>query len=78
MLNSGDSVEVITAQVSSRGQITIPAEVRRKLGLKPGSRVVIEVHGNTAVLRPMKSIGELSGILHEHARQGDRLEHEGH
>lgn len=28
-----------TATVTSKGQITLPAEVRRSLGLKPGSRV---------------------------------------
>lgn len=28
-----------TATVTSKGQITIPAEVRRSLGLEPGSRV---------------------------------------
>ena len=27
------------ATVTSKGQITIPAEVRRRLGLKPGDRV---------------------------------------
>lgn len=28
-----------TSTVTTKGQITIPAEVRRHLGLKPGSRV---------------------------------------
>jgi AbrB family looped-hinge helix DNA binding protein len=28
-----------TAAVTSKGQITIPAEVRKKLGLKTGDRV---------------------------------------
>lgn len=28
--------------VSSKGQITIPKEIRDKLGLKPGDRVVME------------------------------------
>jgi AbrB family looped-hinge helix DNA binding protein len=28
-----------TAAVTSKGQITIPLEVRKKLGLKPGDRV---------------------------------------
>lgn len=59
---------MITAQVSDKGQITIPAEVRRKLGLKAKSRVEIEIRDNVAVLRPIKSILELSGILHEYAK----------
>ena len=28
-----------TAAVTSKGQITIPVEVRKKLGIKPGDRV---------------------------------------
>jgi AbrB family looped-hinge helix DNA binding protein len=30
---------MISSKVNSKGQITIPAEVRKKLGLKPGTRV---------------------------------------
>ena len=59
---------MITAQVSDKGQITIPADVRRKLGLKAKSRVEIEIRDNVAVLRPIRSILELSGILHEYAK----------
>jgi AbrB family looped-hinge helix DNA binding protein len=58
---------MITAQVSDKGQITIPADVRRKLGLKAKSRVEIEIHGKEAVLRPMKSISELYGVFHDAA-----------
>jgi AbrB family looped-hinge helix DNA binding protein len=32
-------MSMATAVVNSKGQITIPAEVRKKLGLKPGYRV---------------------------------------
>jgi len=59
---------MITAQLSDKGQITVPARVRRKLGMKPRSRVEIEVRDNELVLRPMKSVSELSGILHEYAK----------
>ena len=59
---------MITAQVSDKGQITIPAAVRRKLGLKAKSRVEIEVRDNVAVLRPVKSIRELSGILRDYVK----------
>ncbi len=59
---------MITAQVSDKGQITIPAAVRRKLGLKAKSRVEIEVRDSVAVLKPIQSILELSGILHDHIK----------
>jgi len=37
--------------VSSRYQITLPAEVRRALGIKPGDRLEVEVEGGRIVLR---------------------------
>ncbi|HBB41129.1 MAG: hypothetical protein COW73_07350 [Nitrospirae bacterium CG18_big_fil_WC_8_21_14_2_50_70_55] len=42
------------ATLTSKSQITIPAEVRRRLGIGPGDRVVLEVEGGTAVLRPVR------------------------
>ena len=56
---------MITAQVSDKGQITIPAAVRKELGLKAKSRVEIEIRDKTAVIKPMLSILDLSGILHD-------------
>ncbi len=35
-------------RITSKGQVTIPIEVREKLGLLPNTEVAIEVHGNTA------------------------------
>lgn len=53
------------ATLTSKGQITIPVEVRRKLGLRPGDRVdfVIE-RSHEVVLRPKKApLTSLLGIL---------------
>ena len=35
------------AKVTTKGQITIPAKVRRKLGVRPGSVVSFVPHGNS-------------------------------
>jgi antitoxin PrlF len=44
-----------TATVTSKGQITIPREVRRRLGLKPGDRVdFITDRGRTVMGRAQK------------------------
>lgn len=56
------------AQVSDKGQITLPADVRKKLGLKAKSRVDIDIRDNEVVIKPIKSVRELSGIFHECAR----------
>ena len=37
-------------RVTSKGQVTIPIEVREKLGILPHTEVAFEVHGNAARL----------------------------
>jgi AbrB family looped-hinge helix DNA binding protein len=39
-------------QLSPRGQVTLPALVRRALGLEPGDNLVISVEGDRAVIAP--------------------------
>ncbi len=38
-------------RITTKGQVTIPLEVRRKLGLLPHSEVEFVVEGNTVLLR---------------------------
>jgi AbrB family looped-hinge helix DNA binding protein len=53
-----------TAAVTSKGQITIPLEVRKKLGIKPGDRIrFIEGEHGEFILKPMTgSIKDLKGF----------------
>jgi len=39
------------ATVTSKGQITLPKQVRDALGIEPGSQVEFEVQGRVAVMR---------------------------
>ena len=55
----GPSVSVYEAKqmsetlvVSSRGQITLPAALRKRLGIKSGDVVILEDRGNEVVLKP--------------------------
>lgn len=41
-----------TLIVSSRGQITLPAAIRKRAGIMQGGTVIIEDRGNELVLRP--------------------------
>ncbi|MBA2414833.1 MAG: AbrB/MazE/SpoVT family DNA-binding domain-containing protein [Geodermatophilaceae bacterium] len=54
-----------TATVTSKGQITIPAEVRKTLGLKSGSRVdFVRVDSGAYELVPtMGSVRSLKGCV---------------
>ncbi|HOV88162.1 MAG TPA: AbrB/MazE/SpoVT family DNA-binding domain-containing protein [Syntrophobacteraceae bacterium] len=52
-------------KVSSRGQIVVPKEIREKLGIKPGTRVlfqVVEQHAEIVPL-PQKPVKALRGML---------------
>ena len=54
-----------TATMTSKGQITIPQEVRRKLGLDSGDRVeLIEQEDGSFLLRPaLEDVRSLKGVL---------------
>lgn len=41
-------------RISSKGQITIPKEIRDKLNLKPGDRIIVEAREHAAIVRPLK------------------------
>ena len=53
------------ATLTSKGQITIPAEVRKAMGLSAGERVVFtQLDDGTTVMRAKtRSILELDGLL---------------
>jgi AbrB family looped-hinge helix DNA binding protein len=45
-------------RITSKGQITIPSEIRERTGLQPNSEVILEVEGNTVRIRPAHSEDE--------------------
>lgn len=53
------------ATVTSKGQITVPAKMREKLRLVPGSMVVFEEqpNGDYVIRRKMGDVRSLRGIL---------------
>ena len=56
---------MVTVLSSTRGRITLPKVVRNSLGLKPGDRVAIEIHGTSEILlKPLtKPVEEVYGKL---------------
>jgi len=40
--------------LSSKGQMTIPKEIRKALNLQPSEKVIIVVEGNQAIIQPLK------------------------
>jgi len=41
-------------KVTTKGQVTIPQEIREQLNIQPGSEVEFEVEGNVVKLTPVK------------------------
>ena len=39
--------------VTSKGQIVVPSSIRRRLGIKEGTRTRIEANGKEIILKPM-------------------------
>jgi AbrB family looped-hinge helix DNA binding protein len=44
-----------TVSVSTKGQVVLPLEIRRKLGIEPGTRLEVELVGDTVLLRPVNT-----------------------
>lgn len=59
------------ATLTSKGQTTIPKEIRDSLGMKPGDRMTFtQMPDGTVLMRvKTKSIVELAGMLHKKGRK---------
>lgn len=55
---------ILSAKVSSKHQISLPSEARRRLGIQPGDRLLVTIRGDALVLtrRPAKASERLWGI----------------
>ncbi|MFK7603636.1 AbrB/MazE/SpoVT family DNA-binding domain-containing protein [Deinococcus sp. SM5_A1] len=58
--------------LSSKGQVTIPAEIRTALDLQAGDRLRLEVttDGFTAVVERAPKVSEVRGVFRHAARPG--------
>lgn len=65
----------IEARVSSKGQTTIPAEVREKLGLNTGDKIAfIEMDRGYMIIPRNRPVDVLFGALADYALPGTRVE----
>jgi AbrB family looped-hinge helix DNA binding protein len=44
-------MKIATSKITSQGQISVPLEVRRRLGVVPGSTIEWEADGDTVVVK---------------------------
>jgi AbrB family looped-hinge helix DNA binding protein len=43
------------ARITSKGQITVPHEIRRALGVRPGDKLLFEKDGGDVRVRPLRT-----------------------
>lgn len=67
-------VNLETATVTIKGQIVIPAKIRKKHKIRPGTRVCFLEHGNDIIVRPVTDdyIESIKGSL---GTNGKALKH---
>lgn len=51
--------------VTTKGQVVIPAKLRRKLGIKPGTRLMFDEKNSQMIVRPITEayIDSIQGML---------------
>jgi AbrB family looped-hinge helix DNA binding protein len=54
-----------TSQVTTKGQLVIPARIRRKFGIKPGTKVRFIERGDEILLQPITKtyVNSVCGIV---------------
>ena len=57
-----------TATVTSKRMVTIPSAIRRKYGIKQGTKVQFVETDGAIVLVPVKTLSEMSGMDKAHAK----------
>ena len=59
------------ATLTSKGQTTIPKEIRDALGIQPGDRMTFTLMPDATVVMRVKnkSVTELAGVLHKTGRK---------
>ena len=57
-------------RITSKGQVTIPIEIRHRFGLLPDTEVEFEVAGNAVRLRKARRGGRRGRLLVERLRGG--------
>lgn len=63
------SKDMSTSTITTKGQTTIPRDIRERLGLSAGDRVeyVVEPDGRVVLLPATRHVGDLAGILRHRA-----------
>ena len=63
-------------KVTRKGQTTIPVEVRKKLGIKEGDKLLVEVtEQGQVVFKPIRKLEDCAGIYSKYAKPEEIKKH---
>ena len=64
-----------SAYVTTKGQLVVPARIRRKYGIKPGTKVYFVEHGDQILFQPVtrEFIRSVRGMLRSTDSVGEEL-----
>jgi AbrB family looped-hinge helix DNA binding protein len=66
--------EIATTKMSSKGQVVIPEDIRKRLGLRPGSQFVVVGERDTVILKTISppTMEEFDSLVAQARRQARR------
>jgi antitoxin PrlF len=66
----------IVVKVTRKGQTTIPVEVRQKLGIKEGDKLLVEAtEQGHVVFKPIRKLEECAGIYSKYGKPEEIKKH---
>lgn len=67
--------DLATTRMSSKGQVVIPEEIRKRLGLKEGSQFVVVGEKDTVILKAISppTMQEFDSLMAEARKQARRV-----
>lgn len=64
----------IFINITSQGQISIPAKIRKNLGFEKTNKAIARTLGNKLILEPAPDILTLAGLLKHKAKKGKNIQ----
>jgi AbrB family looped-hinge helix DNA binding protein len=61
---------MLSVKVSSKNQISLPSEARKRLGIQPGDRLTVEIRDDALVLAPRRKASERMRGIGRHIWDG--------
>ena len=64
------------ATVSSKGQVTLPVKIRKKMGIRSKDKIQFLVRENEIIIKPLRPFRELRGIINSKNGNSRTVAHE--